>query len=96
MPFSLPRSRRESHKNVATRTPSPGGIPQAFLKIASEVKHGNFRLRIVEFGMNDRMVRVVFNPQLKSRIPARAMAQVMRAQEEIQSGAIRVEAATGG
>jgi hypothetical protein len=45
--------------------------------------------------MNDGMVRVVFNPQLKSRIPARAMAQVMRAQEEIQSGAIRVEAATG-
>lgn len=71
-------------------------IPQAFLRIASEVKRGSFRPGMVEFGMNDGMVRVVFNPQLKSRIPARAMAQVMRAQEEIQSGAIRVEATAGG
>jgi basic membrane lipoprotein Med (substrate-binding protein (PBP1-ABC) superfamily) len=51
---------------------------------------------MVEFGMNDGMVRVVFNPQLKSRIPASAMAQVMRAQQEIQSGALRVGVATGG
>jgi len=71
-------------------------IPQAFLKIATEIRDGKFHPRMVEFGMNDGMVRVVFNPQLKSRIPASAMAQVMRAQQEVQSGAIRVSATIGG
>ena len=63
-------------------------IPQAFLKIASEVKSGSFHPGMIEFGMSDGMVHVVINPHLESRIPADAMAQVRRAEEDVETGKV--------
>ena len=53
---------------------------QAFLKIATEVRTHNFHAGMLDFGMEDGMVRVVLNPQLEGRIPAPAM-QKFRAAE---------------
>ena len=65
-------------------------IPQAFLKIAREVKAGNFHPRMIEFGMADGMVRVLLNQRLQSRIPPTVMAQVKNAEQAIVSGKIIV------
>jgi basic membrane protein A len=61
-------------------------IPEAFLKIAIDVKAGGFRPGMIEFGMRDGMVRVVINPQLESRIPPTVMEQVKRAEQQLESG----------
>jgi basic membrane lipoprotein Med (substrate-binding protein (PBP1-ABC) superfamily) len=65
-------------------------IPQAFLKIASEIKAGKFRPRMIEFGMADGMVRVVVNQQLESRISPAVMQQVTNAERGIIAGTIVV------
>lgn len=65
-------------------------IPQAFLKIAREVKAGNFHPRMIEFGMADGMVRVLLNQRLESRIPPVVMTQIKDAEQAIVSGKIIV------
>jgi basic membrane lipoprotein Med (substrate-binding protein (PBP1-ABC) superfamily) len=52
---------------------------RAFLKIATEVKNNQFHPGMLEFGMEDGMVKVVLNPKLKSRIPPAAMKQFLAA-----------------
>ncbi len=59
-------------------------IPEAFLKIAIDVKAGGFRPGMIEFGMRDGMVKVVINPQLESRIPSAVMEQVKRAEQQLE------------
>jgi basic membrane protein A len=54
--------------------------PQAFLRIAREVKEHRFHPGMIEFGMKDGMVNVVLNPRLASRIPAATIEQVRRAE----------------
>jgi basic membrane protein A and related proteins len=71
-------------------------IPQAFLKIASEVKAGEFHPRMIEFGMADGMVRVVVNQRLESRIPPTVMTQVKAAEQAIVSGKIIVPSQYAG
>jgi basic membrane lipoprotein Med (substrate-binding protein (PBP1-ABC) superfamily) len=63
-------------------------IPQAFLKIATEVKAGDFHPRMIEFGMADGMVRVVVNQRLESRIPPMVMTQVKEAEQAIVTGKV--------
>jgi len=63
-------------------------IPQAFLRIATEVKSGSFHPGMIEFGMKDGMVHVVLNPHLEARIPPAAMEQVRRAENDIEAGKI--------
>lgn len=70
-------------------------IPQAFLKIASQVKAGDFHPRMLEFGMGDGMVRVVVNHQLESRIPPSVIRQVKDTEQAIISGRIVVPSAYG-
>jgi basic membrane protein A and related proteins len=65
-------------------------IPRAFLKIAREVKAGDFHPSMIEFGMADGMVRVVFNERLESRIPASVMTRVKDAELAIVNGKILV------
>jgi basic membrane lipoprotein Med (substrate-binding protein (PBP1-ABC) superfamily) len=62
-------------------------IPEAFLKIAVEVKAGGFRPGMREFGMRDGMVKVIINPRLESRIPPAVMEQVKRAEQQLKGGA---------
>jgi basic membrane protein A len=65
-------------------------IPQAFLRIASEVKAGDFHPGMIEFGMADGMVHVVVNRRLQSQIPPKVMTQVKNAERGIVSGRIVV------
>ena len=54
--------------------------PQAFLKIATEVKEHRFHSGMLDFGMADGMVKVVLNPRLESRIPASIIERVRQAE----------------
>jgi basic membrane protein A and related proteins len=65
-------------------------IPQAFLKIANEVKADRFHPGMLEFGMADGMVRVILNPRLESRIPRLVMTKVKTTEQAIISGEIVV------
>jgi basic membrane protein A len=71
-------------------------IPQAFLKIARQVKAGDFHPRMIEFGMADGMVRVVINKRLESRIPSTVMTRVEDTEQAIISGRIIVPSQYAG
>jgi basic membrane protein A and related proteins len=60
----------------------------AFLKIATEVKEKQFHPGMLEFGMQDGMVNVVFNPRLVSRIPADALDRAKKVEHDLMSGAM--------
>ena len=55
---------------------------QAFLKIAKAVKNNQFHAGMLEYGMEDGMVKVVLNPKLESRIPEAAMKQFLAVERE--------------
>jgi basic membrane lipoprotein Med (substrate-binding protein (PBP1-ABC) superfamily) len=65
-------------------------IPKAFLTIAREVRDGRFRPRMIEYGMRDGMVRLVYNPKLMNRIPPAAMERAIDAERAIISGRLSV------
>jgi basic membrane protein A len=60
--------------------------PLAFLKIATEVKNKQFHPGMLEFGMQDGMVNVVFNPKLESRIPAAAIDRARKVEHGLANG----------
>jgi len=60
--------------------------PLAFLKIATEVRDKNFHPGMLEFGMQEGMVSVVFNPTLESRIPAAALDRARKVQDDLATG----------
>jgi len=60
---------------------------QAFLKIATEVKNHQFRPGMLEFGMEDGMVKVVLNPKLESRIPRPAMVRFLAVERKFEDDA---------
>jgi len=62
--------------------------PLAFLKIATEVKDRRFHPGMLEFGMQDGMVRVVVNPKLESRIPAAALERTNKVERDLATGAL--------
>lgn len=59
---------------------------QAFLRIATEVRNKQFHPGMLEFGMEDGMVKVVLNPKLESRIPEPAMKRFLAAEQEFGDG----------
>lgn len=61
-------------------------IPLAFLKIATEVKDKRFHPGMLEFGMQDGMVSVVFNPRLTARIPPAALERALKAEHDLATG----------
>ena len=63
-------------------------IPGAFVKIATEVKAGAFHPAMLELGMRDGMVKVVYNPKLSSALPANAINKAKAAEADIVSGKI--------
>lgn len=66
-------------------------IPEAFLTIAREVSGGRFHPRMIEYGMRDGMVRLVYNPKLIKRIPSAAMGRATDAERAIISGRLSIE-----
>lgn len=66
-------------------------IPEAFLTIARQVRGGRFHPRMIEYGMRDGMVRLVYNPKLVKRIPPAAMDRAIDAERAIVSGRFSIE-----
>jgi basic membrane lipoprotein Med (substrate-binding protein (PBP1-ABC) superfamily) len=60
--------------------------PLAFLKIATEVKNKTFHPGMLEFGMQDGMVSVVFNPKLESRLPTAAFERARKVEHDLATG----------
>lgn len=71
-------------------------IPDAFVKIATEVKGGDFHPGMIEFGMKDGMVRVILNPRLAARIPPAVRARVERAEHQLEQGVAMTAISLGG
>lgn len=67
-------------------------VPAAFLKIATEVKAGTFHPAILTYGMKEGMVRLVFNPELRDRIPPAVMEQLKRTESQLIAGKIKLPA----
>ena len=65
-------------------------IPRGFLSIASEVKAGTFHPAMIELGMKDGEVRVVYNDALISKIPPHALGLAKTAEQQIVAGDIDV------
>jgi basic membrane lipoprotein Med (substrate-binding protein (PBP1-ABC) superfamily) len=61
-------------------------LPRAFLEVAREVKGGAFQARVVEFDAKSDVVRLVINPAVRARIPARALARVDSVSAQIHAG----------
>ncbi len=49
-------------------------LPKAFLMLAREVQSGSFKGRVINLGVKDDVVRLVFNPIMRDRVPAAAIA----------------------
>jgi basic membrane protein A len=63
-------------------------IAKAFLRAAAEIKHDRFHPGMIEYGMKDAMVEVVYNPRLKSKIPPEALVKAAAAEQGIIAGRI--------
>jgi basic membrane lipoprotein Med (substrate-binding protein (PBP1-ABC) superfamily) len=61
-------------------------LPLAFLTIAREVKAGTFEPRVVELGAESRVVTLVLNPAVESRIPAATRSRVDSLQQLMFQG----------
>ena len=66
-------------------------IPKAFVRIAKEIEEHQFKGGMIEYGMKDGMVEVVYNPVLVSKIPADVMAKAKDAEQQIKDGKIVLE-----
>ena len=58
-------------------------IPTAFLQIAQEVQNRTFSGRILQLGMKDHVITLVYNSALRDRIPPEAQTRIDTAQQQI-------------
>ncbi len=65
-------------------------IPTAFLQIAQEVQKRTFTGRILQLGMKDHVITLVYNPALRERIPPEAQVRLDAAQQQIIAGTLIV------
>jgi basic membrane protein A and related proteins len=65
-------------------------IPHAFLDLATQIKNGSFHPGMIELGMKDGEVKIVYNPALLPKIPPDALAAAKDAEQQIISGKINV------
>ena len=61
-------------------------LPRAFLTVAREVKEGTFRPRVVTFDARSDVVRLVINPAMEARIPARVRQRLDSVNAGIHAG----------
>jgi basic membrane protein A and related proteins len=69
-------------------------IAKAFLRVATEIKAHSFKPGMIEYGMKDGMVEVAYNPRLKDKIPADALARASSAEQGIIAGRITLPSLT--
>jgi basic membrane protein A len=67
-------------------------IPAAFLQIAQEVQKRTFTGRILQLGMKDHVISLVYNPVLQGRIPPEVQTRIDAAQQQIIAGTLIVPA----
>jgi basic membrane protein A len=65
-------------------------IPKAFLRVATEIKDASFKPGMIEYGMEDGMVDVIYNPRLVDKIPSAVMAKARQATQDIIDGKLIV------
>ena len=65
-------------------------IPSAFLQIAQEVQRKHFQGRIIQLGMKDAVIALVYNEALKSRIPQEMQSLIATTQQQIVDGQLSV------
>ena len=65
-------------------------IPRAFLDLATQIKAGSFHPAMIELGMKDGEVSVVYNPALLAKIPPSALDAAKSAEQEIIAGKLNV------
>ena len=65
-------------------------IPGAFLRIARQVKDGQFVAQIERLGMKAGIVSLVLNPRLEGRIPPALKERVAQTEAGIVAGSVRV------
>jgi len=61
-------------------------IPKAFVRIATEIKSGEFRGGMLEYGMKEGMVEVVYNPRLQSKISAATLEMAKKPSNKSSGG----------
>ena len=71
-------------------------IPRAFLDLATQIKAGSFHPGMIELGMKDGEVTIVYNPALLSQIPQSALDAAKSAEQEIIAGKIDVTRLASG
>ena len=65
-------------------------IPTSFLQIAQEVQKRTFTGRILQLGMKDHVITLVYNAALRDRIPPEAQSRIDTAQQQIVAGTLTV------
>jgi basic membrane lipoprotein Med (substrate-binding protein (PBP1-ABC) superfamily) len=65
-------------------------IPSAFLQVAQEVQGKNFQGRIIQLGMKDNVISLVYNMALKNRIPQETQSLITTTQRQIIEGLLSV------
>ena len=68
-------------------------IPQAFVRVAREVKDGHFEGKVERLGMKDGVVAFTVNPRLQSQIPADLQSRIAQARAAIIAGTLQVPTA---
>src|SRR5689334_7537387 len=68
-------------------------LPQAFLRVAREVKEGRFKPRVISMGLHDNIVRLIINPRLESSIPASVRASIDSAHKALDANGAELEQA---
>ena len=64
-------------------------LPRAFLRVAREVKAGDFRAHVVRMGLDTRVVTLVLNPAVAGGIPAPVRLAVDSAERAIEAGTLK-------
>ena len=65
--------------------------PKAFVKIAKTIKEGKFKKQIYTFNMlTDEAITLVYNPEMKGKIPQKVLDAVEAAKAKILSGELEV------
>jgi basic membrane protein A and related proteins len=65
-------------------------VPRAFLLVAESIRDGKFNGSPYVFGMKDQVVSLVYNPALKTRIPAAVQTKVDTVRRDIVAGKLKL------
>jgi basic membrane lipoprotein Med (substrate-binding protein (PBP1-ABC) superfamily) len=68
-------------------------LPQAFLRVAREVKEGRFKPRVISMGLHDNIVKLIINPRLESGISASVRASIDSAHKALDANGAELEQA---